>query len=114
MEKIRTQFKDAYKKYNIDKAFPEIPVKEKYTSIEVLKYIKKIKGDTTINNSEKLEKIKEYLTTGDKKKLTNNIISINELILNIKSLSRNRVFILIPCTMSMINLAIRINFYILL
>ena len=82
MEKIRTQFKDAYKKYNIDKAFPEIPVKEKYTSIEVLKYIKKIKGDTTINNSEKLEKIKEYLTTGDKKKLTNNIISINELLKN--------------------------------
>jgi hypothetical protein len=62
MEKIRTQFKDAYKKYNIDKAFPQIPVKEKYTSIEVLKYIKKIKGDTTIDNSEKLGKIKEYLT----------------------------------------------------
>ena len=80
MEKIRTQFKDTYKKYNIDKAFPEIPVKEKYTSIEVLKYIKKIKGDTTIDNSEKLGKIKEYLTTGDKKKLTNNIISINELL----------------------------------
>ena len=80
MEKIRTQFKDAYKKYNIDKAFPQIPVKEKYTSIEVLKYIKKIKGDTTIDNSEKLGKIKEYLTTGDKKKLTNNIISINELL----------------------------------
>ena len=80
MEKIRTQFKDTYNKYDIDKAFPEIPVKEKYTSIEVLKYMKKIKGDTTIDNSEKLVKIKEYLTTGDKKKLTNNIISINELL----------------------------------
>ena len=80
MEKIRTQFKDTYNKYDIDKAFPEIPVKEKYTSIEVLIYMKKIKGDTTIDNSEKLVKIKEYLTTGDKKKLTNNIISINELL----------------------------------
>jgi ATP-dependent Lon protease len=80
MEKIRTQFKDIYKKYNIDKAFPEIPIKEKYTSIEVLKYIKKIKEETTINNNEKLKKIKEYLTSGDKKKLTNNILSINELL----------------------------------
>jgi ATP-dependent Lon protease len=80
MEKIRTQFKDIYKKYYIDKAFPEIPVKEKYTSLEVLKYIRKIKGDTTINNTEKLQKIKEYLITGDKKKLTNNILTINELL----------------------------------
>lgn len=80
MDKIRTQFKDIHKKYYIDKAFPEIPVKEKYTSLEVLKYIRKIKGDTTINNTEKLQKIKEYLIEGDKKKLTNNILTINELL----------------------------------
>ena len=80
MENIRNQFKDIYKKYNIDKVFSEIPFKEKYTSIEVLKYVKKIKGETSSNNNEKLAKIKDYLITGDKKRLTNNIISINELI----------------------------------
>jgi ATP-dependent Lon protease len=80
MEKIRNQFKDIYKKHNIEKAFPDIPVKEKYTSIEVLKYIKKLKNETSISSNEKLEKIKEYLLTGDKKKITNNILSINELL----------------------------------
>jgi hypothetical protein len=80
MEKIRNQFKDIYKKYNVEKVFSEIPAKEKYTSIEVLKYVKKLKGETSINNNEKLEKIKDYLITGDKKKLNNNISSINELL----------------------------------
>jgi ATP-dependent Lon protease len=70
MENIRSQFKDMYKKYCIEKVFPEIPNKEKYASIEVLKYIKKIQGETGTNNeSEQIEKIKKYLTTGDKKKL---------------------------------------------
>jgi ATP-dependent Lon protease len=70
MENIRSQFKDMYKKYCIEKVFPEIPNKEKYASIEVLKYVKKIQGESCSNNaSEQIEKIKKYLTTGDKKKL---------------------------------------------
>ena len=70
MENIRSDFKDIYKKNSIEKVFPEIPNKEKYTSIEVLKYVKKIQGEKGSNNvSEQIEKIKEYLTTGDKKKL---------------------------------------------
>ena len=81
MDKIRTQFKDTYKKYNIGKIFPEIPNKEKYTSIEVLKYIKKIQGESISNDkNEQLEKIKIYLTTCDKKKLTSNILIINDLL----------------------------------
>ena len=42
MDKIKTQFRDTCKKHNICTVFPEIPNKEKYTSIEVLKYVKKI------------------------------------------------------------------------
>ena len=76
MEKIRTQFKDIHKKYNIEKIFPEIINKEKYTSMEVLKYIKKIQGDSVSNSkTEQIEKIKVYLLIGDRSKLiTNNKI----------------------------------------
>ena len=42
METIRVQFKDMCKKHNFEKLFPEIPNKEKYTSIEILKYIKNL------------------------------------------------------------------------
>jgi ATP-dependent Lon protease len=81
MDKIRKQFKDTYKKYNIEKIFPEIPNKDKYTSIEVLKYIKKIQGESGSNDKNKqLEKIKIYLTTSDKKKLTSNVVKLNELL----------------------------------
>jgi len=81
MEKNRSLFKDVYKKYNIEKVFPEIPAKEKYTSLEVIKYIKKIQGETGSNDhNEQIEKIKIYLMNGDKKKLANNIQSLNELL----------------------------------
>ncbi len=75
MNTIRDQFKDIYKKYNIEKILPEIPYKEKYTSVEIFKYIKKIQGDNTGSNniSEKIGKIKSYLVSGDKKKIIANI-----------------------------------------
>ena len=73
MNSIRRQFKEVHKKYNIEKNFPEILNKEKYTSLEVLKYIKKIQGETCCNNiSEKIEKIKKYLLIGDRSKLIAN------------------------------------------
>jgi len=82
MENIRSQFKDMYKKYCIEKVFPEIPNKEKYASIEVLKYVKKIQGETGSNDkTEQIDKIKNYLITGDKKKLTVNISILNELLI---------------------------------
>jgi len=75
MNNIRDQFKELYKKYNIEKLFPEIPYKEKYTSIEIFKHIKTIEGDTIATNdiSEKIGKIKNYLVSGDKKKIIANI-----------------------------------------
>ena len=73
MNTIRAQFKDIYVKYNIEKFFPEILNKEKFTSMEVLKYIKKIQGNSVSNSkTEKLEKIKEYLLIGDRSKLISN------------------------------------------
>jgi ATP-dependent Lon protease len=73
MEIIRINFKDLYKKYNIENVFNDIPQKNKYTSIEIIKYLKKIQGKNISNNKlQNLEKIKEYLTSGDKKKIISN------------------------------------------
>jgi hypothetical protein len=85
MEKIRTQFKDMYKKNSIEKLFTNIPNKEKYTSMEILKYVKTIqsgKNKDSDNKNEQLEKIQKYLIFGDKKKLTSNIIILNDLLKN--------------------------------
>lgn len=74
MNNIRTQFKNMYKKYGLEKTFPEIVNKENYTSMEVLKYIKKIQDNSTSNNvDEHVKTFKKYLTTCDKKKLVSNI-----------------------------------------
>jgi len=73
MDIIRNDFKDLHKKYGIEKIFPEIKQKEKYTSIEIIKNLKKIQGNSISGNKEQqLEKIKEYLVSGDKKKLIEN------------------------------------------
>ena len=73
MNTMRGQFKDLYKKYNIANLFSEIPNKEKYTSIEILKYIKKIEGNSVSNSKiEQIQKIKEYLLNGNKSKLIEN------------------------------------------
>jgi ATP-dependent Lon protease len=80
MEKIRNQFKDIYIKYNIGKIL-DIPNKEKYTSIEIVRYTNKIQGETMPDeNNENLKKIENYLISGDRKILTNNIIEINKLL----------------------------------
>jgi ATP-dependent Lon protease len=81
MELVRNSFKELHKKYNIDKIFPEIKQKDAYTSVEIIKHIKKIKGNIiSTNKSEKLEKIKEYLVSGDKKKLVVNIKILDNIL----------------------------------
>ena len=77
MDSIKSQFKNLYKNYDINTKIPEIPLKEKYTSIEILKYIKIIR-DNLLNKNE--ENILDTLMTGDKKTLMNNIVEINEFL----------------------------------
>ena len=79
MEKIRTQFKNMYKKHSIETIFSDIPLKEKYSNIEILKYTKKISCEPNSHTSQ-LETIIQYLIVGDKKKLTLNVSIINELL----------------------------------
>jgi ATP-dependent Lon protease len=75
MNNIRDQFKEIYKKYNIEKIFPEIPYKEKYTSVEIFKHVKTIQCDNTESNdiTQIIAKIKSYLIRGDKKKIIANL-----------------------------------------
>jgi ATP-dependent Lon protease len=78
MDKVRCQFKDIYVKYNIGEKFSEIEQKDNYTSIEILKYIKKIKQkQSPLNN---IEIINKNLLLGDKNQLHKNILIINGLL----------------------------------
>jgi ATP-dependent Lon protease len=81
MEIIRHNFKELYKKYGVEKIFPEIKSKEKYTSIEILKSIRTIQGKSVSSDkTQELEKIKEYLVSGDKKRLVTNIKKIESIL----------------------------------
>lgn len=74
METIRCNFKDMFKKYNLAKIFTDFKIKEKYTSIEILKYLKIMQGDSHSNSDlDKINKIKEYFAVCDKKKMTANV-----------------------------------------
>jgi len=74
MEQIKTNFKNIYKKYEIEKQYPEIPNREKYTNIEIMQYLKVLKNNFSNQN------VYENLIIGDKKQLCNNIILINKLL----------------------------------
>jgi len=81
MGENRDKFKDIYTKFNIKNIFQEIPCKEKYTSMEIIKYVKHLKSmPNNENKCEQLDKIKTKLLTGDKKQLHENIIIINDLL----------------------------------
>lgn len=85
MSMVRSQFKDIYNKYNLGNTFTQIPSKEKYTSIEILKYNKLIQEKNNFNNKAgQIDEVKQYLLSGDKKMLNNNILQINKIIQNYK------------------------------
>ena len=80
MDIIRLDFKELHKKYEINKLLPLIPVKEKYTSIEIVKYIKQIKNKISSNtyDADYINKMKSVITNGDKNLLIANIMKIND------------------------------------
>ena len=91
MEIIKNNFKDIHKKYNITNIFNNIPQKQKYTSIEIIKYLKEIQGKTASNNKiQQLEKIKDYFVTMCGNKITpGQFLSINRL--KVKSHKQNQI-----------------------
>jgi ATP-dependent Lon protease len=81
MEKIKSKFKDICLNYKINE-FIEIPNKDIYTNVEILKYINLIKNhihkeNNVLNNKEKILKVISLI---DKKKITENIKIINEIL----------------------------------
>jgi ATP-dependent Lon protease len=81
MNNVRNQFKEMCEQVNKEKLFDNIPNKDSYTSIEILNYIKKLKHQTnTKDNNLYIDNIKEKIIIGDKKKLINNILIINEIL----------------------------------
>ncbi len=83
MDNIRMNFLKFYSKFNLNSLFPEIPKREKYTSVEIVKYIKIIKSSTSNETEDigvKLQKIKNYLLSCDKKNMIANIIIMNDIL----------------------------------
>jgi len=74
MNDIKIAFKKIYTKYNVEKYCLEIPCREKYTSIEIIKYIKTIKN--TYNTNE----IYSHLLEGNKQQLCNNFNLLNNIL----------------------------------
>jgi hypothetical protein len=112
MDNIKNKFNDFLNKNKICEIFPEIPFKEKYTSIEILKYCKKIKIDTFVDVND-INKIIEFFITGDKNKLLINVSMINDLLIkynlkefkinNYQSLKKDEIKELIKNKLLMIN-----------
>lgn len=80
MELVRNSFKDLHKKYNIDKLFSDIPQKNKYTSVEIIKYLKKFQGNTLSYSPDNLIKTINVMKEGDKKKLLSNIKELDNIL----------------------------------
>jgi ATP-dependent Lon protease len=82
METTRNQFKQLVVNYDIVKLLPNVPKKDVYTSVEILKYGKQIKDKIggNIHDEEYVEKMKTLLTNGDKNTLVANIMKINDSI----------------------------------
>lgn len=77
MNTIRRNFNEVSKSYTLD-----IKIKEKYTNIEIIKYINLIEQEINKKYSinETPPKLQEVLTSGEKTKITQNVIILNEFI----------------------------------
>jgi len=75
MDVVKGQFKEIYKEHDFKTRFPNIPVKDKYTSVEILKYLKLLDFD-----KDKLDDLKKVLTTGEKAALCETLHKINDVL----------------------------------
>lgn len=78
MNKTRATFKDVISDKTFDNSSLKIPIKDAYTSIEILNYVKKIKDSSNNNNA--LQTFKNTIVKGDKLFLIKNIEKINLII----------------------------------
>jgi len=81
MNYIKDIFKKLYISNNVCQLYPFIPLKENYTNVEVMTFVKQIEL-MELNKSidDKLLEFKKFLKNGKKKQLISNIIKVNECI----------------------------------
>ena len=81
METIRYKFKEIYKIQNIGNKL-SIPLKENYTSIEIIKYIKLINEHINTSNGGEtnMNTLKKYIGESDKGLVITNTIKINNIL----------------------------------
>jgi ATP-dependent Lon protease len=84
MDLIKNQFKSLYKKYEIQKKYPEIVYKQNYTSLEILKYLNILNKNTItiINSSTNIKILENTILDCNKIKLLENLQIINNLLIN--------------------------------
>ena len=101
MNENRALFKDLIINESFDNSAFQIPLKDKYTSIEILNYVNRLKKEGHANNS--TQTIKNELVKGSKSQLSitiekiNNIIAENAILLKmekIKSNGKNKKFMI--------------------
>lgn len=79
MDNIKINFKDICKKYKINEKIPSIPIKDKYTSIEILKYYNILKKEFEINGFN-INKLIDFYIHGDKSTLIYNVNHLNDIL----------------------------------
>jgi ATP-dependent Lon protease len=82
MDSVKRQFMELIRSYDLYKLLPQIPNKEKYTSMEIITYIKKI-PNVPFNN-EYLENLKNKITEGSKSNIISNILKIKNCLSELK------------------------------
>lgn len=80
MDKIKYYFKEICKNYKNEGFLNNVEIKENYTSIEILKYMKQISTNLGIDEKSNITYLKEKIMDCDKSGVINNIIKINEIL----------------------------------
>jgi ATP-dependent Lon protease len=89
MGTIRSQFIEIYNKYDVEHKMPQIPKKETYTLIEILKYMKLIES-VLVDHAAELKKLRTATQVSDKTKLCSTIAKINDILMN-NNLTQHRI-----------------------
>lgn len=85
MDTIKSQFKILYEKHKTSVDFPEIANKDKYTNLEIVKYISLIKSKQDDDLVEyHFDELKKILSVGNKQTIISNIVTLNKILDNQK------------------------------
>ena len=79
IENVKNNFKEIYRKYNVNNLYSDIKIKDRYTSIEVVKYIKQIQTGSTLKIND-IENLIQFISKCDKKNINKIVVIINTIL----------------------------------